>query len=70
MMHSVKPTLRLWLMLPALWLQACVSPVGLVPAPLEVRRNSSGGDALGVAASDPGKSTVVSPALPRPPLGL
>ena len=68
-MHSVKPTLRLWLMLPALWLQACVSPVGLVPAPLEVRRNSSGGDALGVAASDPGKSTVVSPALPRPPLG-
>lgn len=69
MMHFVKPVRHLWMVLPALWLQACTGPGGLVPAPLEIRRDTAATDTLRAVASDQGKAAALSSTLPRPPLG-
>jgi len=69
MMHVVKPAHRLWLVLPALWLQACSGPGGLVPAPLDMRKDDQGGTTFFSAAPEQSNTTNVSSALPRPPLG-
>ena len=68
MMHVVKPAHRLWLVLPALWLQACSGPGGLVPAPLDMRKDDQGGTTFFSAAPEQSNTTNVSSALPRPPL--
>lgn len=69
MMHVVKPAHRLWLVLSVLWLQACTGPGGLVPAPLDMRKDDAGGTTFVSGGPERSNATQVSSALPRPPQG-